>query len=240
VFQLLSQIDVLNIRANVLGFLLKTKVSKCNNFSCLINLSYAFGQNLTRFMENGTIDPFQIKEEILQLIKILAKRQIRTALEIGTANGGTLFLFSHIFSQDALIASVDLPGGRFGGGYESWKTSFYKSFALPKQKLYLIRGDSHSDKTANIVKNIFHNKNLDFLFIDGDHAYEGAKSDFETYSKLVRPGGLIAFHDIVSGLPESVGGVPKFWNQIKNDFRHRKLSMIGIKAAMELGFSFPE
>jgi len=45
---------------------------------------------------------------------------------------------------------------------------------------------------------------LDFLFIDGDHTYEGVKRDFEMYSPLVRNGGIIAFHDIVKHPPETV------------------------------------
>ena len=48
-------------------------------------------------------------------------------------------------------------------------------------------------------------KPLDFLFIDGDHAFKGVKSDFQLYSELVRPGGLIAFHDIIPGAPARAG-----------------------------------
>lgn len=64
---------------------------------------------------------------------------------------------------------------------------------------------------------------LDFLFIDGDHTYEGVKTDFEMYHKLVSKNGIIAFHDIVSGPQENVGGVSKFWNEIKNNFKHIEL-----------------
>ena len=37
---------------------------------------------------------------------------------------------------------------------------------------------------------------LDFLFIDGDHTYEGVKKDYEDYKKYVKDGGWIGFHDI--------------------------------------------
>ncbi len=33
------------------------------------------------------------------------------------------------------------------------------------------------------------------LFIDGDHTYEGCKSDIENWSKYLVPGGIIAVHD---------------------------------------------
>jgi len=51
---------------------------------------------------------------------------------------------------------------------------------------------------------------LNFLFIDGDHTYEGVRKNFEMYSPLVRRGGIVAFHDIVPRPPENVGGVPRF------------------------------
>lgn len=43
------------------------------------------------------------------------------------------------------------------------------------------------------------------LFIDADHSYEGVRRDFELWSPLVAPGGLIIFHDYV-GAP----GVTRF------------------------------
>jgi len=36
---------------------------------------------------------------------------------------------------------------------------------------------------------------IDLLFIDGDHSYEGVKLDFELYSKLLAPKGVIILHD---------------------------------------------
>jgi cephalosporin hydroxylase len=148
-------------------------------------------ENLVDFVFNFKIDglniiPAQIKKEILELLKILKKLNPKTILEIGTASGGTLFLFSQIASPDAIIISIDLPGGKFGGGYPLWKVPLYKSFAKDNQKIYLIRANSHDKKTLEKVKNILRNRKLDFLFIDGDHTYEGVKKDFEMYSKLVK------------------------------------------------------
>lgn len=37
---------------------------------------------------------------------------------------------------------------------------------------------------------------VDVLFVDGDHSFEGVLHDLETYSKIVRPGGLILAHDV--------------------------------------------
>ena len=36
---------------------------------------------------------------------------------------------------------------------------------------------------------------LDVLYIDGDHSYEGVKKDIEIYTPSVRVGGYVLFHD---------------------------------------------
>ena len=40
--------------------------------------------------------------------------------------------------------------------------------------------------------------NLDFMFIDGDHGFEGIKTDFEHYFPYLNVGSDILFHDAVS------------------------------------------
>jgi len=169
------------------------------------------------------IKPSQVRNEISELLRIVDGIKPKVILEIGTANGGTLFLFSHIAPEDATMISVDLPGGRFGGGYSKWRDFLYKSFALPSQKLRLLRMDSHERRALEQVKGILGGRKLDFLFIDGDHTYKGVKRDFEMYSPLVREGGMIAFHDIVPGPAENVGGVPQFWKEIKGQCNGKEI-----------------
>ncbi len=36
---------------------------------------------------------------------------------------------------------------------------------------------------------------VDLLFIDGDHSYEGVRTDWRTYAPLLAPGATIVFHD---------------------------------------------
>ncbi|MGB9756361.1 MAG: class I SAM-dependent methyltransferase, partial [Candidatus Bathyarchaeales archaeon] len=107
--------------------------------------------------------------------------------------------------------------------YPEWRIPLYESFAIHNQRVHLIRGDSYAHSTLKMVEGILNEKELGFLFIDGDHTYEGVKKDFEMYGKLVGEGDIIAFHDIVPGPPESVGGVPRFWDEIKHNFSHVEL-----------------
>ena len=61
---------------------------------------------------------------------------------------------------------------------------------------------------------------LDFLFIDGDHSYAGVKQDFEFYSRFVKRGGLIGFHDIYHRSMQPDIEVHKFWDELKATRRH--------------------
>lgn len=175
------------------------------------------------YNKNFFIKPSQIYSEIAGLLKILKESKPKYILEIGTYAGATLFLYSQVASENAQIISIDLPGGSHGGGYPEWKKPIYKTFASPSSRITLIRDDSHRYATLKKVKRILKDKKLDFLFIDGDHTYQGVKKDFELYNDLVKDNGLIVFHDIVPHPPESNCEVNKFWNEIKNHFVSNEL-----------------
>jgi predicted O-methyltransferase YrrM len=166
----------------------------------------------------------QIIDEIKNLLLILDKVKPKVVLEIGTARGGTLFLFSYIAHEEATLISVDL--------YQTVeKRILFRYIKKGKQKIFLIQGDSHNIETLKKIKAILKDNKVDFLFIDGDHSYEGVKKDFEMYSPLVRKGGIIAFHDIIPdyytryGIKTSswAGEVYKFWNEIKGKYEHLEI-----------------
>ncbi|HXT40999.1 MAG TPA: class I SAM-dependent methyltransferase [Candidatus Angelobacter sp.] len=163
------------------------------------------------------IRPSQIPAEILQLLRLLRANPPRALLEIGTHKGGSFFLFSYTAAEDALLISLDLPHGKYGGGYAAWQGCLYRSFARNQQRIELVQADSHDPSTLQLIRQLLGEKQLDFLMIDGDHNYEGVKADFLAYMPLVRTGGIIAFHDIVPGREGFVGGVPRFWKEIKKD-----------------------
>jgi radical SAM superfamily enzyme YgiQ (UPF0313 family)/GT2 family glycosyltransferase/cytochrome c-type biogenesis protein CcmH/NrfG/predicted O-methyltransferase YrrM len=172
---------------------------------------------------SGLFAPMQVREEFVELLKIFRSLKPKYVLEIGTANGGTLFCFTKLAAPDATIISIDLPNGPFGGGYPEHKIPLYRAFAGKNQVLHLIRKDSHSQETLTEVLKVLNGNYLDFLFIDGDHTYDGVKKDFEMYQSLVRTGGVIAFHDIVKHPPELRCEVEKLWQQIKHSFQHKEL-----------------
>ena len=172
---------------------------------------------------NNVIQLHQIKSEIIKLLEIIRASLPKTILEIGTLNGGTLFLFSRIANKDALLISIDLPKVKFGNFQFDWRVPLIKRFSLPHQKLKLIRANSHKTSTLYQVKKLLDGKKLDFLFIDADHSYDGVKKDFEMYGPLVKTGGIIAFHDIVPPSSDLTNTIHEFWKQIKNQFHAEEI-----------------
>jgi cephalosporin hydroxylase len=175
---------------------------------------------LTFDFNGGFLQPLQERDELLQLLGDVVELAPGTVLEIGTNRGGTLYLWTRYARPDATIISVDLPGGAFGGGYPPVKVPLYRSFSRKNQKLHLVRADSHQPSTLARIKALLGGRPLNFLFLDGDHTYEGVKMDWEMYSPLVGPGGIIAFHDVAGNYADT--NVKRFWDELKGLHKHRE------------------
>jgi predicted O-methyltransferase YrrM len=157
------------------------------------------------------IAPVQVRSEIIRFIDLVEEHAPRRVLEIGTSNGGTLFLLGWASADDASILSLDVKT------FSPDRLRIYGAFGRPRQRVVVRRADSHDRATADAVRAFFGGAPLDLLFIDGDHAYDSVRRDYEVYSPLVRPDGLIALHDIVDGDETKVGGVPRFWREIRDE-----------------------
>lgn len=203
------------------ALLLEAKARRCRDVEDYVDLSLNFHLSFQGYRIQ--LSPAQVKDEMTRLARFVYDMKPKAVLEIGTASGGTLFLWCRLASADATIISIDLPGGPFGGGYPEWRISFYKKMARGKQTLELLRQNSHDPATLRDVMRILNGHEVDFLFIDGDHTYEGVKSDFDMYSPLVKNGGIIAFHDIVPHPDESTCQVSRFWNQVKATRQHLEI-----------------
>lgn len=69
-------------------------------------------------------------------------------------------------------------------------------------------------KSERAVKK-YGDKSLDFVFVDGDHSYEGCKQDIELWLPKVKKGGWIGGHD----------------------YKHSKAALHGVDKAVEEKFS---
>lgn len=157
------------------------------------------------------------REEWCEFMQMVKNLKPRNSLEIGTADGGTLFGLAHYTSHNLL--SIDLPGGIHGGGYTASRGKFYEDFELLNHglKIWLYRGDSRDHSSRIFVDTALVNEPtepLDMLFIDGSHVYSDVLADFKNYAPLVRNDGLIALHDIAAHIWELDCRVCNLWNQI--------------------------
>jgi predicted O-methyltransferase YrrM len=116
----------------------------------------------------------------------------RRLAEIGVWHGVTTSRLRRVMAPDGVLLAIDPfpPGrlrfstqrviarrtvGRVGGGQIVWlRLTGVTAAAAPQARLL---------------------GGIDFLFIDGDHSYEGLRGDWEAWSPLIAPGGCVALHD---------------------------------------------
>ena len=154
----------------------------------------------------------QHRSEITKLAQEVAEHDPATVMEIGSANGGTLYVWARVLDSVDRILSTEL-------NYRG-RVPLFEYFATDSGcSLRCIEGDSHADSTERAIRRELGDDSIDFLYIDGDHSYEGVKADFETYEPLVADDGLIGLHDVETGGT----GVPKFWTELQEAYDCRKI-----------------
>jgi predicted O-methyltransferase YrrM len=149
----------------------------------------------------------QVLQEITGLAQAVKAIEPRVILEIGTAKGGTLFMWSQIASAKVVTCDLEQP---------DYKQPIYQAFPPPHSscQVQTVAGDTHSVAVLEEVVRALDGETVDFLFIDGDHTERGVEADYHMYSQLVRPGGLIAFHDIAEQQPVATNEVQYFWKRL--------------------------
>lgn len=155
--------------------------------------------------------PIQIRSEILALASLLRSRRTLSILEVGTAHGGTSLLLGRTMRTPCTFVTVDLEPC-----YESRRL---RRAHLSRVDLHLVAADSQIVSTVAAVEAI--SEKFDAILVDGDHSYQGVRIDTLLYLPLLRPGGVLIFHDIQplqegdpAAIERYVGGVPSWWSQL--------------------------
>lgn len=163
----------------------------------------------------GLIDG-RICHSSIILLKILCDiEKIENYLEIGVHNGGSMSLLltnnnsKNLYGLDLFEDMYDISKHINKEKYDKYQYFKRDNLAISKTtknlntikskynntvKFSLIQGNSYYDNTEQKFKDKC-NIELDLLFIDGDHTYDGVKNDFERYSKYVKKNGYIIFDD---------------------------------------------
>lgn len=150
----------------------KSPLELPNGIENFEDLSWLFFSN---FANGGIIR--MCFNEAAYMFKTVRKNKPRCLLEIGRYQGGSTMLISTAKSKEAKLISLDIKD----------KCNKTVKKLLDKNTLLII-GDS---------KKFIPPCKFDFIFIDGDHSFEGVKTDFEHYFPYLNKGADILFHDAI-------------------------------------------
>lgn len=141
------------------------------------------------------VEAHQNLVEFGALWEYVASRPHARVLEIGSLYGGTLWYWSQLPHIETLV-SVDLPttSPKVAAAVREART-YWTEWVGEQVEFADIAADSHDSETPYLVKLDAGDDPFDFVFIDGDHTYDGVRADWLAWSPLVRPGGVVAFHD---------------------------------------------
>lgn len=147
----------------------------------------------------------QQPRELARFIQILKNRGVQSYLEVGVRHGDTFFEVVRSLPEGSRAVAIDLPNGPWGGNSRRYLESAVDELCAIGYNASAIFGDSHEV--------VVHGR-FDAVLIDGDHRYEGVKSDFGRFGNAT----IVAFHDIdgegimCGGMPVEV---PRFWREVK-------------------------
>lgn len=160
-----------------------------------------FADALTRVRCDGEPEsalPFayQHRPELVLFCEWLAKKEVRSYLEIGFYQGGLLSTLHEIFGFER-VAGCDegsVPKRR------------KLPVAVPKAaRICWAKSESPEYRRFRHALGM-----VDVVFIDGDHAYGSVRQDYEREKK--QPHRFLAFHDIKN--TTQAPGVVRLWNEI--------------------------
>jgi predicted O-methyltransferase YrrM len=142
--------------------------------------------------------------ERFQLFYILSdlvprKNKKTRFVEVGSFAGSSLFMIAH----SLCAAGHDIEGFAVDPGNHPQLPEVLKHLS-PKVSHYHL----YSHQAVDALRRIFDKDGNfpNFIFVDGDHTYEGVKRDIQAYYPLLAPGGIMAFHDFLPALDKSNRG----------------------------------
>ncbi|MBU1033325.1 class I SAM-dependent methyltransferase [Patescibacteria group bacterium] len=107
---------------------------------------------------------------------------------------------------------IEKKGKNSWTGKGFWRTkegkNHFKNFGLENNIQLFV---TTTQKFAKKYKSM----GYDYIYIDGDHSYEGIKTDFKLFWPMLHEGGLMLLHDISikETMPEGKYGVWKLWKE---------------------------
>jgi predicted O-methyltransferase YrrM len=116
----------------------------------------------------------------------------RRLAEVGVWHGVTTTLLRGAMAPDGVLLAIDpFPRGRLGFSAQRYiaEREVARIANGTVRWLRLTGAEAGRQLAANGEPAV------EVVFIDADHTYEGLRGDWEAWSPLVAPGGVVALHD---------------------------------------------
>ena len=146
--------------------------------------------------------------EMAVLCAIVRQERAVRVFEIGTSMGVTAYNIARNLPEGGLLHTLDLPPARPGVDTVETKHAVTVSdrkmiFAQREHRRFI------STPVANKIQQLYgdsatfdyspYRANFDIVFVDGAHAYPYVESDTMAAFQIVKPGGLVIWHDYNDG-----------------------------------------
>jgi predicted O-methyltransferase YrrM len=125
----------------------------------------------------------------------------RVVVEIGSWHGVTTSRLRGAMSEHGVLYAIDpYPVGRLRMSLQMAiaKAEVAKSARGSVKWVRRTGADAAAEHAAS------KGPPVELMFIDGDHTYEGLRGDWEGWSPLIAPGGIVAMHDSRSSQSRSI------------------------------------
>lgn len=153
-------------------------------------LTEIFGTDIEKIsVPIGAIEEMTSKPNVADLLYVsaIAKHlRARNIFEFGTYIGRTTYYLSEA-SEEAMVTTLDLPLER-GSKTGDYLSTYFRGTEREGRIRQILCDSKEFDTTP-------FRKRMDFIFVDGDHSYEGVKNDTEKAFDMLAPGGVIVWHD---------------------------------------------
>ena len=154
----------------------------------------------------------------------------KTIFEFGTATGKTAYLLARNAPDDAKVVTLTLGPNQLdsyreasGDSSEALKLAIQES----KYDAFYYGGTGEESKIKQLFgdSKVFdeqpYAEQCDLIFIDGSHAYSYVKSDTDKALRMIKPGGVILWHDYRG--PRHTRDVFRALNELNQRLRLRRI-----------------
>jgi predicted O-methyltransferase YrrM len=140
--------------------------------------------------------------EAAALAALIKLSNAKRVFEFGTYKGVSTTQIALNLPEDGVVYTLDLPDDHpVYLEYTQLASESGMKMLVPADQMHkvkFLKADSAQFDTSP------YRQTMDLVFVDGYHSYEYVKNDTEKAFEMLRPGGIIAWHDCEPNRPEVV------------------------------------